>query len=900
MDIELAYRSQHASFLLDYMKKFESADNNLLSKSWIWELLQIALFFNDSDAKIKIILTDDSFEFKCTGRAFTLEELTYFIDKSGPQNQKLDEKNLYSGFLSTYFLSKEVRISGVLQEKPELCKEFDLILSRSANNQEEMLNSLQESYRCLSDLSKNRYYMENYKPGLKFDTKFSYELDYKGLEIAKKAIESIEKSILFTMAFNKKLSSVKIKNEIARKVKILNYDRKIELNESLFVEIFEFFENKLMIEHPMKNHLVLLGKNEELSIAIELSLISNKFFLINRRPEENPCVFSTIPLIGCYLQFPTNVHSDKFEVNLEKNNLYLENDENSLRNMKILENYSRLFEKILDFSKVNFVNSHYLAISPIPDHCDKIWYRERIQLPIRKIMMNFDMVELAKGHYTAIQNIAIPFIKNENKEKNDQINIEKTVMFNEFFKPFSSDHWLIIQKKESLEFWLRVLDEDWKKDFQLKDTLTIHLLLQRIASFKNIKFLKEIFTSKKKKIHVYLKNLTDFIKNEYGNEFLINLLNKFPILPNQNNDFRLFSELKKDGDIGESLKSLYDMTNPISNIKDLLLHEKMPLEFDVTKTWTSKTIINKIIAFLDVDSPRRSDVIDQILGLISHHNLKNEEFNEWARQFNRNIPLPIYIDIEIDELWSKSSCLFIDKCVETIKTYVDLSDLQRKMGLQEEETMKWLNGLYARLKFAGDREVPLLNQLKKFVRNQKLMIDLTQKISENNDKDLNLIEKTEVLKEVLNLLTGENIRKKLMFDNVVIPGTFIDLFQKFELKGLCGEIDGYFDLNGNKIKNKEFAKAIRKIDGEVLCSLKEKIRFEYFPRFMKNRVDLIMDFVIEKEEKDNLCLIGVSGKSKIFAHLLKSESNENELKMILEELEKDQELYGKIRKLIKK
>ena len=132
-----------------------------------------------------------------------------------------------------------------------------------------------------------------------------------------------------------------------------------------------------------------------------------------------------------------------------------------------------------------------------------------------------------------------------------------------------------------------------------------------------------------------------------------------------------------------------------------------------------------------------------------------------------------------------------------------------------------------------------------------------------------------------------DIRKKLIFAKVVIPGNFIDLFQKFDLKGLCEEIDGHFDLNGKQRKNKEFADAIRKIDREVICYLKDNTRFEYFPRFMKKRVELIMDFMVEKEEKEKLCLIAVVGKIKIYADLL-------------EELEKDEELYGKIRKLIKK
>ena len=59
--------------------------------------------------------------------------------------------------------------------------------------------------------------------------------------------------------------------------------------------------------------------------------------------------------------------------------------------------------------------------------------------------------------------------------------------------------------------------------------------------------------------------------------------------------------------------------------------------------------------------------------------------------------------------------------------------------------------------------------------------------------------KSEILKNILNLLTGDDIRKKLLFQP--LNGKFIKAFPQYKLKNLCEDIDVNIENNRNNAQN---------------------------------------------------------------------------------------------------
>ena len=936
---EKGHKKELAAYFFDIMSKI---DRNLANESqnispvWIWHLFQTASYFNDSAIKIEIIIDINSFQFNFSSRPFNLTDLMNFIDEIKKNNNKTNKP---PNFSSSYILSKKATISGVFKEENvDFSQEFTLNMSREAKTIDEMLNCIEDSYKSISDIHnvKKSSNLKNIDKTIDCNIKFEYELNEKGVKIVEKGLESLFESLLIVMAFSRKISYVKIRDRRNNSMRTFFYRREIQIEDNMNIEIIDSFEGK------NKELRVLVVGNDEVALAIELEEKKNRKNALKLKPKMTPSIFNTFPLLGSDIfEFPTYIHSNQFNINFIKDNLFLQHEPEAMKNKEILEKALKFYFRLQQYAKENILESHYLAISSLPSNIDISWFREKLQNPIRSELMKHELIESNTNLMISIQKVIIPLIRHE---KTGVIDFIKTKKFSELCKIFHEEN-MILQKKEYIEFWVQTLDDNWKKDFKLNHIYLLDDLLQTISSFKSIHILKSRIGLKEEKILDYLKKLIDFLQKEFSREYMIKILNKFTILPNQNKDFRKYSELNKDNDIDEILKYLVDMTEPLLRIKDHLLCKEISFEFDNEQIWTSEHFVNKINKFIDKESTKKLELILQIIALIpiSNENLKksnNREyrlnFYNWAKQINKDIPMTMEVDIENEKLWSKSYKFFIENCIKLVNTYQNISDLETQLVLNEDQSIVWLNRLYSFLNFECNEAIFVPNQLKQFISHKtKPLLDLTnineiEGIIDNNEKNdkentniddnkpafvlkaeksinselsknieiEHFFKKSEILKNILNLLIGDDIRKKLLFQP--LNGKFIKSFPQYKLKNLCEDIDMNIENNRNNAQNhKNFVEAIKMIEKEIINSFTMDINMQYFPRFMKNRTSLIIDSYGDLDMKDEVYHIIVSGKTKMMAHLLEMDFNENDLK-IVEEMKNDEELYGKIRKLIKK
>ena len=117
-----------------------------------------------------------------------------------------------TGFLTTHLLSQKVIVDAFLQDKNEPLKEIHILLDRSGETKEEVIAAVNESFRQLKESKEIDISVLEKTGG--FNTRFLYELDDKGIEIAKSGLKSFYASIPYVFAFVEKINSIKVNDSL--------------------------------------------------------------------------------------------------------------------------------------------------------------------------------------------------------------------------------------------------------------------------------------------------------------------------------------------------------------------------------------------------------------------------------------------------------------------------------------------------------------------------------------------------------------------------------------------------------------------------------------------------------------------------------------------------------------
>ncbi len=505
----------------------------IYERRWFWELLQNAKDSVSLDDKVnvKVEMNDFKISFSHSGDPFKVDEILSLIIQG---SSKIEDDNKVgrfgTGFMTTYLLSKKVKITGKL-EKDGGFFEFDL--NRDVEDIENV-NSIKEFFQLqkksndefINSIKETTYVTPN-----EFQTKFVYHLDPKGKVTAEKGFESLRELIPFTQLFNDQIGSV----SIIENDKTVTFEKN-QINTFKFND-YVVEEWQLKSSDSLVNFKSYIIRNENFDILCVTESYENIEYLKNI-DHKYPKLFFTFPLIGTEeMGIPFIINSNKFDPKIERDGIYLNSEEgeneNIIRNKELISKALcvaiEVFPKIIMEKKIQSVfNLFNFSLSKKYLWIDQDWFTELKNNLLKKLSQN-KFISL-EDDYLNYYDLSIPYSPNENNLDS----IWSLVNLSNSFNEVSFDehrNWIRIAKNVAQ---LKNVDI-----FTESNIIGSVILRKYVAQkIKISKLAEELIID----VYDWLDMLYKFLLNDLE-EFNLNV----KILPNQNEEFTEAEELSWDG-----------------------------------------------------------------------------------------------------------------------------------------------------------------------------------------------------------------------------------------------------------------------------------------------------------------------------------------------------------------
>jgi len=296
----------------------------IYEKRWFWELLQNAKdsVAVDDKVNVKIEISDNEISFSHTGNPFKVDEILSLIIQG---SSKIEDDNktgrFGTGFMTTYLLSKKVKIAGQLEDDGGF---FEFELNRDVKDSKDV-NAIKEFFKLQKD--SNDKFIDSIRESSylgqdKFQTRFVYNLDEKGKITAEKGLISLDELIPFTQIFNNQVGTITVikdgETATYEKRKLDNYE--IDNNK-----IEEWGLKSSTSDVELKAYLI---RDNEFDIVCVTEKKDDSEYLKNLN-SLYPKLFFTFPLIGTEeLGIPFIINSILFDPKIERDGIYLKNEGN--------------------------------------------------------------------------------------------------------------------------------------------------------------------------------------------------------------------------------------------------------------------------------------------------------------------------------------------------------------------------------------------------------------------------------------------------------------------------------------------------------------------------------------------------------------------------------------------
>lgn len=537
-----AHQTNVANKILEKLEKLRLSSNNNNSRRWIWELIQNAKDVVNSNSKINIQIFFDekgnTLEFKHNGKPFSTENLVYLIEQVSTKERTFNEQTkdrkigkFGTGFLTTHLLSTKVTVSGILLDD-DIPMSFSVLLDRSGTTKEDVLNAINKTYTELNDSLKDSEFTKN-----DFNTSFKYNLDAKGLEVARQGLIDLEVSIPYVLALIPEIESVSVEpNGIVYQV-CKRIPSHLESAEVIHII-------KKSFQQETDTFLFKLSEND-VEIIIPVVEEAHKKYC-TKTPLKLPRLFCNFPLIGTDdFPFPVVINSPKFNPTEPRDGIFLTNNDDKKidDNKKIINTACSLYQKFLNYASnmewQQLFNAIKINDTPTKDWLSKEWVDENVITVCRNIIKYTPLIDTYGGKRITLfnsksdQQVFIP--KADDREKREAIwNFTKELSYG--YLPNLND----------VNEWYDALWSDCRN-------LSLEDLVKYISDMGNI----ETLSTKLAHLSVtnYLSNLYKLISKD---EKLLDAVHKDEILivPNQKGVFYPFSNLSIDMNIDEEYKNV--------------------------------------------------------------------------------------------------------------------------------------------------------------------------------------------------------------------------------------------------------------------------------------------------------------------------------------------------------
>lgn len=497
---------------------------------WAWELLQNAKdsVAEDDDKKvaIRIEYNTDSLKFSHNGIHFTELDVRGIINQISSkevaeEDQTRKTGRFGTGFLTTHLLSRKITIEGILKASDDdKYYPFEFLLDRTANKPTEFMAKLAETW---TNFESPKSVLDSYDSS-NLNTSFSYALETeKQREVANIGLHEFVKLLPLVLTFITKVESVEIIDNTKNK-------------EIRFEKSTEQPKNGITLIRKLENNTpsdisILTKSNEKITLATLLEKTENGYIV--QSIENLPKLFCDFPLVGTEkFHFPFIINSFFFNPLRERDGLWLKDNSHKevQENRTLLEQTIPLIKELIaDLEQGSFLNLYNIAETRTPninsEVFDSKWFDEKIQTPLRKLIVSAKIVELENTtELKAIKELWFP--------PKEYLKSVKTNIWKYLFNL----HPECVCKKEHLHFWIDLSWGDWKIE-------KYETLLDDIAGFGNITKLSLQLEMSETDTFDWLNDVCTFVLE---NESNMGMFSKKAVIPNQKCTFRRKDEIMID------------------------------------------------------------------------------------------------------------------------------------------------------------------------------------------------------------------------------------------------------------------------------------------------------------------------------------------------------------------
>ena len=724
-----AHRKLIATKLLDGIEKLY--ENKTSERRWIWELLQNAKDVAEQQVRVQIILKANSVEFQHNGNPFLMDNVTYLIEQVSTKDRALDlgetlatTGKFGTGFMTTHLLSKKVDVTGILEDEdtqPPIYKRFSLRLDRDAATPDAMIEKVYESYKVFEALDDDARCpsLIDYEPCQHFDTSFEYDLDQQGLSIAKVGISDLHSALSYALIFIPKIKSVTVVDEI-EETKV-NYSIALEQDVGSNIKV-----STIRIEAGATESLVkfasVAAHSPAMTLAIPLQDRGEQLSIKAFHPE-TPKLFCDFPLVGSeQFSFPVVFNSPLFNPSEPRDTVLLDDrdDEKRQFNKALFESCLELYYSLLDYASTHWKDAYLLAKSAVPERVDRPWYKQNIQQPLRQKILETCIVDTPQNERIPLAQALIPY---------HQASTQVMGLW-QLSLAFYPD---CLPTEDHVLGWYDIIDADWEKDFNIKLRYTLTDLVKDIANEVCLAQLAQRIKKSETETLDWLNQVIAFAQANSAAKSG-NLLNTYPIIPNQHGNFQLFSKLRKDLDIPEQIK--YALKILGEDWKQQLCHLDIQCQFPTSLDIKSASRaideklrenahrdIRKAVYYLVSCYPDR-DVLEQ-----PPFQLRTQIW-QFAKSLDETVPEPQFLSEWTPRLWTECDNWLLKALVSDLVKTGSLQNLKTTLNkTSEDEAAAWLSDFIAflsqsaswRLFYVEEKVLP--NQRGRFFSKDYLAFD---------------------------------------------------------------------------------------------------------------------------------------------------------------------------------
>ena len=675
--VNAAHETAIANKILDMMQDLKLKNDEKTACRWIWELIQNAKDVAGDTGSVNIEIEfnekDHYLSFKHDGKSFTTDNIVFLISQvSSKERNQTSESTVTgkfgTGFLTTHLLSEKVKIEAYLQDEAESLKKINILLDRSGETKEEVIASVNESFRQLK--TSTEIDASSVEDNNGFNTSFLYELDNHGIEIAKKGLENFSVSIPYVFAFVEQIHSVRI-------------------NNSYYVERGKKFVNGNMEAHAIKitengnlqKNYVVVYHEENVDIAIPV-IVQGEEVLIDEYSKQTPKLFCTFPLVGTEdFSFPVIVNSSCFNPNEPRSGIYLTDKENKIIEenkglmLQALNAYKQLLNYVAKYKWKQVYNIVYIPKQTSKDWLSNAWFDSVID-ECKEHIKQVEIIDTIGGErkslFDFLDDQDIFIIGDSNKttrelvwEMSQFIYPEQMVLFAEIHKWYNS-------------LWSEC------RNFNIRK------LIEQVEKFGNLNKLKTELNGKIK--------AADWLNRFY--EVLDSIQEKTAfenakIFPNQLGVFCALDELQVDDDIEEIYKQILCLLG--NECKEYLLDKEIKLPEAVScEIYDYNKFFKELLVGMNDDSLDKPEAMASLVVLYDKQNEDNDEQNELLTLLDGVFPGMIPDDCEVkkvdDEVMEKARKYWCSEIADTVSEHKNVEVLVNHLELDDEETVwSWMS-----------------------------------------------------------------------------------------------------------------------------------------------------------------------------------------------------------------